>query len=61
MPPGRYQVQATVSSFGKVTQVPISTPATVRSVTFNGATNEMMVEVEGGGSVPLSQIKRVDS
>jgi len=41
--------------------VPISTPATVRSVTFNGTTNEMMVEVEGGGSVPLSQIKRVDS
>ena len=61
MPPGRYKVQATVSSFGKVTQVPISTPATVRSVTFNGTTNEMMVEVEGGGSVPLSQIKRVDS
>jgi len=60
MPEGRYKVQATVSSFGNVTQVPISTPAVVRSVTYNGTTNEMMVEVEGGGSVPLSQIKRVD-
>ena len=60
MPEGRYKVQATVSSFGKVTQVPISTPSIVRSVTYNGTTNEMMVEVDGGGSVPLSQIKRVD-
>lgn len=60
MPEGRYSVQATVSSLGTVTQVPISTPAIVKSVTYNGTTNEMMVEVEGGGSVPLSQIKRVD-
>ena len=60
MPAGYYKVQATVSSFGQVTQVPISTPAVVRSVTYNSTTNEMMVEVEGGGSVPLSQIKRVD-
>jgi len=60
MPAGRYTVQATVNSFGKVTQVPISTPALVRSVTFDSATKEMMVEVEGGGTVPLSQVQRVD-
>jgi len=60
MPEGQYKVLATVSSFGKFTQVPISTPATVKSVTFNGTTNELMVEVEGGGSVPLSQVKRID-
>lgn len=60
MPEGLYKVLATVSSFGKITQVPISTPTVVKSVTFNGTTNELMVEVEGGGSVPLSQVKRVD-
>jgi hypothetical protein len=44
-----------------VTQVPISTPATVKSVVFNATTNDLMLEVEGGGSVPLSQVKRIDS
>lgn len=61
MPPGQYKVMATVSSFGTVTQVPISTPATVTGIAFSGATGELVVEVEGGGTVPLAQIKKVDA
>ena len=61
MPPGQYKVVATVNSFGTVTQVPISTPATVTGVTFSPVTKDLVVEVEGGGSVPLSQIRRVDA
>jgi flagellar basal-body rod modification protein FlgD len=61
LPEGQYKVVATVNSFGNVTQVPISTPATVKSVVFNATTNDLMLEVEGGGSVPLSQVKRIDS
>jgi flagellar basal-body rod modification protein FlgD len=60
MPPGQYKVLATVNSFGKVTQVPISTPAVVKSVSYDSSTKEMMIEVEGGGSMPLSQVRRVD-
>ncbi|MFM8546557.1 MAG: flagellar hook assembly protein FlgD [Betaproteobacteria bacterium] len=60
MPAGLYKVLATVDSFGKVTQIPISTPTVVRSVSYNSGTKEMMIEVEGGGSMPLSQVKRVD-
>jgi len=60
MPEGRYKVMATIDSFGKVSQVPISTPASVKSVTFSGTTNEVMLEVEGGGTVPLSQVQRID-
>ncbi len=60
MPAGQYKVLATVNSFGKVTQIPISTPAVVKSVSYDSSTKEMMIEVEGGGSMPLSQVKRVD-
>lgn len=60
MAPGLYKVTATVNSFGKVTQIPISTPAVVRSVSYDAKSKEMMIEVEGGGSMPLSQVKRVD-
>lgn len=61
MPPGQYKVMATVNSFGTVTQVPISTPATVKGVSFSSATGDLVVEVEGGGSVPLAEIKKVDA
>jgi len=60
MPEGRYKVLATVHSFGKVTQIPLSTPAVVKSVTYSAAANDLVVEVEGGDTVPLSQVKRVD-
>jgi hypothetical protein len=52
---------ATVSSLGKVTQTPISTPMTVKSVTYSPADDDLIVEVEGGATVPLSQVSRIDA
>jgi hypothetical protein len=61
MPPGRYNVVATVDSFGTVTKVPISTPSAVRSVSFNAANNELMLELTDGSSVGLSKVQRIDN
>jgi flagellar basal-body rod modification protein FlgD len=58
MPAGRYKLVATVESFGKVTQIPISTPATVVGVN-TGSNNELVLEIEGGNTVPLSQVRRI--
>jgi len=60
MPAGRYQVVATVDSFGEVTRVPISTPETVKSVTYSSALNELVLELQDGSTVPLSKVNRVD-
>jgi len=59
MAPGRYKVVATVDAFGQISQVPISTPSTVKSVTFTN--NELMLELNDGSSVPLSGVQRIDS
>ncbi len=59
MAPGRYKVVATVDAFGEVSQVPISTPSTVKSVTYTN--NELMLELTDGSSVPLSGVQRIDS
>ena len=61
MPAGRYQVVATVESFGEKTLVPISSPATVKSVTFSPASNQLILELEDGSTVPLSDVQRIDS
>lgn len=61
MPPGRYNVVATVDAFGTVTKVPISTPSAVRSVSFNAANNELMLELTDGSSVGLSKVQRIDN
>jgi flagellar basal-body rod modification protein FlgD len=61
MPPGRYNVVATVDAFGTVTKVPISTPSAVRSVSFNAANNELMLELTDGSSVGLSNVQRIDN
>ncbi len=58
MPPGRYRMIATVDSFGQITQIPISTPATVVGVN-SGSNNELVLEIEGGATVPLSQVRRI--
>ena len=58
---GTYRIVATVNSMGKVTQTPISTPLTVKSVTYSPADDDLIVEVEGGATVPLSQISRIDA
>jgi len=60
-PSGTYRIVATVNSLGKVTQTPISTPMTVKSVTYSPSDDDLIVEVEGGATVPLSQISRIDA
>lgn len=59
MPAGRYSVVATVDAFGEISQVPISTPSTVKSVTY--LNNELMLELQDGSSVSLSDVQRIDS
>jgi flagellar basal-body rod modification protein FlgD len=61
MPAGRYNVVATVDVFGQVNKVPISTPATVKSVSYSAASNELLLELADGSSVPLSQVQRIDN
>ena len=48
--PGRWLVQTTVSS----------SPATVRSVTSGSAAEGLMLELDDGARVPLSQVRRID-
>jgi flagellar basal-body rod modification protein FlgD len=59
MPEGRYNVVATVDAFGELSQVPISTPATVRSISMQN--NELMLELNDGSSVSLAEVQRIDS
>lgn len=56
---GVYRIEASVSRFGKSSTTPVSTMATVRSVTTDSLTNDMKVELEDGTTVSLSEIKRV--
>lgn len=58
---GNYRIVASVNSLGKVTQTPISTPLTVKSVTYSAADDDLIIEVEGGATVPLSQVTRIDA
>lgn len=60
-PTGTYRIIATVSSLGKITQTPISTPTTVKSVTYSPADDDLIVEVEGGATVLLSQLTRIEA
>ena len=60
MPAGRYQVVATVDSFGQVSQVPLSTPAEVKSVTYDATLKELVLELVDGSTVPMSKVRRVD-
>ena len=59
MPAGRYNVVATVDAFGEISQVPVSTPAIVRSVSV--VNNELMLEVQDGSAVSLSKVQRIDN
>ena len=59
MPAGRYSVVATVDAFGEISQVPISTPSTVKSVTY--LNDQLMLELQDGSSVSLSDVQRIDS
>ena len=59
MPAGRYNVIATVDAFGEISQVPVSTPAIVRSVSV--VNNELMLELQDGSAVSLSKVQRIDN
>jgi flagellar basal-body rod modification protein FlgD len=54
-------VVATVDVFGSVNKVPISTPATVTSVSYVAANNELMLELADGSTVELSKVQRIDN
>ncbi len=54
--PGRYKIVASISSMGQVTQMPITTPNTVTSVTYSAAQNDLILELEDGSTVALSKV-----
>ena len=55
--PGRYKIVASVTSMGQVTQMPITTPNIVTSVTYSAAQNDLILELQDGSTVALSQVK----
>ena len=61
MPDGAYQMVATVRSFGEVTQVPISTPDVVKSVSYSAEADDLVLEVASGATVTLSQVKQINN
>jgi flagellar basal-body rod modification protein FlgD len=54
--PGRYKIVASVTSLGEVTQMPITTPNTVTSVTYSATQNDLILELQDGSTVPLSKV-----
>jgi flagellar hook assembly protein FlgD len=61
MPDGAYQMVATVRSFGEVTQVPISTPDVVKSVSYSAEADDLVLEVASGATVTFSQVKQINN
>ena len=60
MPDGNYRFIATMTSGGKTTQPAVNTLATVRSVSSAGtADNTWLLEVDGGRTVSLNDVKRI--
>lgn len=60
MPDGNYRFIATMTSGGKTTQPVVNTLATVRSVSNAGtADNTWLLEVDGGKTVSLTDVKRI--
>lgn len=58
-PAGLYRLKASAVVNGKTTDVPVNTLATVRSVSSNAADGAVIVELEGGKTIPLSSVQRV--
>lgn len=56
---GVYRMEASATRFGKSSKMPVSTMATVKSVTTDSVTGDMQVELEDGSTVSMTQIKRV--
>jgi flagellar basal-body rod modification protein FlgD len=59
MPDGTYRIEATVSRFGTPSKAPVTTMASVRSVTTDALTGDMKVELNDGSLVSLSEVKRI--
>jgi len=60
LPDGNYRFIATMTSAGKTTQPTVNTLATVRSVSSAGtADNTWLLEVDGGKTVSLNDVKRI--
>ena len=60
LPDGNYRFLATMTSAGKTTQPTVNTLATVRSVSSAGtADNTWLLEVDGGKTVSLNDVKRI--
>lgn len=56
---GTYRIEATVNRFGAMSKAPITTMASVRSVTTDALTGDMKVELDDGSLLSLSEIKRI--
>jgi flagellar basal-body rod modification protein FlgD len=61
MADGAYRMIATVRGVdGTVTQLPISTPDTVKSVSYSTEADDLVLETVNGGTVNLSQVKQIN-
>ena len=56
---GVYRMEATTNRFGKSSKAPVSTMATVRSVSTDAATGDLQVELLDGSKVNASQLSRI--
>jgi flagellar basal-body rod modification protein FlgD len=59
LPDGTYRIEATVSRFGTPSKAPVSTMASVRSVTTDAVTGDLKVELNDGSLVSLTEVKRI--
>jgi flagellar basal-body rod modification protein FlgD len=58
-PPGLYRLSATAVVNGQTSKVPVNTLSTVRTIATNPADGSVSVEVDGGKTLLLTDIKRV--
>jgi len=59
MPDGKYFMAATAVLAGQTSKLPVNTMTTVQSVSSDPTTQELMLQVGGGGNAPISSIVRV--
>lgn len=59
--PGLYRLSATAVVNGQTSQVPVNTLSTVRAIATNPSDGSVSIEVDGGRSVLLTDVKRIGS
>jgi flagellar basal-body rod modification protein FlgD len=59
VPTGLYRLSATAVVNGQTTAVPVSTLSTVRAIATNPSDGSVSVEVDGGKTMLLKDVKRV--